>query len=228
MGGSGGVTDRLQGRGASHDSCMAGPEFSMFRNYVCLLLVALLLSACAAPPVVPGTKRLAYWDARRILLSKLKSWKLSGRIGIELPKEAWSASLRWTQDHDNYQLRLIAPFGRGTYELRGGNGQVVLQTPKNKVYSAPSAEALLQRNLGWQVPVSGLRYWVRGLPEPGQRPRTVVLDDHGRVSNLEQDGFKVRYEQYQTVQGYDLPRRITLDNSKIRVKLLINSWSVPS
>ncbi len=228
MGGSGEFIDRLQSRGASRGSCMAVPGFSMFRNYVCLLAAVLLLSACAAPPVVSDAKRLAFWDARRTLLSELKSWRLRGRIGIELPKEAWSASLHWDQDHDSYRLLLIAPFGRGTYELSGGNGRVELQTPKNRVYSAPTAEALLQQNLGWQVPVSGLRYWVKGLPEPGRRPDSVVLDDHGRVSELVQDGFKVRYEQYQTVQGYDLPRRITLDGGKIRVKLVISSWNVPS
>ena len=109
------------------------------------LAACLMLAACAAPPLVSDTKRLAFWDARRTLLSGLQSWQLRGRIGIELPKEAWSASLHWSQDHDSYSLLLIAPFGRGTYELRGGGGQVSLLTPKNQVYSAPTAEALLQR-----------------------------------------------------------------------------------
>lgn len=198
------------------------------RAIACALLLAALLAGCAAPPVVSDAKRLAYWDARRTLLSELEHWTLHGRIAIQLPKQAWSASLLWAQNREKYELHLIGPLGRGSVELSGGAGEVVLQTADHKVYSAPSAEALLQQNLGWQLPVEGLRYWVRGLPEPGHEPRKVVLDERGRVSHLQQNGFSVSYDDYEMIQGYDLPGRITLENEKIRVKLVISSWSFAS
>ncbi|NIN34367.1 MAG: lipoprotein localization factor LolB, partial [Gammaproteobacteria bacterium] len=58
---------------------------------------------------------------------------------------------------------LISPLGRGTYQLNGDSQLVSLLTAENKLYQAETPEILLQNNLGWSVPVDGLKYWVKGI-----------------------------------------------------------------
>jgi outer membrane biogenesis lipoprotein LolB len=50
------------------------------------------------------------------------------------------------------------------------------------------------KRLGVRLPVNGLRYWVRGLPEPGSTPGQTDAD--GRLTRLEQNGWVIEYPAY--------------------------------
>ena len=54
---------------------------------------------------------------------------------------------------------------------------------------------LLEQTLGLRLPVTGLRYWVRGLPAPG--PTALLQTDAaGRLTRLEQNGWVIEYPSY--------------------------------
>lgn len=194
-----------------------------------LFLVALIIavvSGCATRPPVDISHRNASWDTHRDQLSKLTSWRASGRISVRLNNHAWSATLQWQQQQQKYFLRLIAPLGQGTYEITGNKTGVLLRTAKNKIYKANDPETLMQSNFGWSVPLTGLIYWIRGLPKPGTRTELLSLDDLGRITDLAQSGWRVSYSAYNETGGYDLPGRITLQNDKLKVRLVIKNWKI--
>ena len=83
--------------------------------------------------------------------------------------ESGSGSLHWAQRRDEYDLRVIAPFSGGVYELSGSAGNVSLLTPDKNMLQAGDAESLLQQAAGWRFPVSELVFWIRGLPAPSCR-----------------------------------------------------------
>lgn len=193
-----------------------------------LCLGALTLAGCAMQPPAVSADRSSLWQARSARLAGLTQWVLKGRIAVQVEREGWTASLQWEQHAGDYVLRVSAPLGRGTFELIGSAQGVALQTADNRLLYADDPEALLQQTLGWQLPVSGLYYWIRGLPDPGAESGTLQLDEKGRVNDLRQNGWQVSYQRYKTTGGMELPGKITLENEHLKVRLVISDWVFPS
>lgn len=202
------------------------PPFPAGAERAAALFIVLILGGCATGPVAPGQP--SDWLRHQSLLSGLREWRVSGRIAIQHAREGWNATLHWRQNGDEYVVRLSAPLGRGTVELSGSDAGVSMRTADNRLLHADSPEALMQDNLGWHVPLRGLSFWVRGLPEPGSRPEEMSFDANGRVQDLRQDGWHVSYERYRTEGSWDLPGKMTLENRDLRVRLVISNWIVPA
>jgi len=197
---------------------------SLFQPAAFALVLA--LAGCAAAP--PQTALPADWLRRQSLLNDLREWRVSGRIAIQHAREGWNASLHWKQNGDEFVLRLSAPLGQGTVELTGSEAGVSMRTADNRLLHADTPEMLMQDNLGWHVPLRGLSFWVRGLPEPGSEPENLSLDANGRIQELRQDGWHVSYERYLDEGSYQLPGKMTLENEELRVRLVISDWNVPA
>jgi len=156
----------------------------------------------------------------------MQQWKFKGRIAVKNERENVTATLLWNQQDANYELRFIAPLGQGTYILKGSDSGVMMQAPKDKTYYADSPEELIKRSLGWDVHMAGLRYWIRGIPEPGITYSELLLDDKGRLTNMEQSGFNVSIARYSDESDVSLPQKLTIKSDKIRLKLVIQSWEI--
>ncbi len=190
-----------------------------------LLVVTLLLSACAEIPTVkPSPELESVWEAHSRELNRLQVWKVKGRLAIQAEEDGGTVSIHWDQDHDNYRIRLIAPFGQGTYELTGSNEGVVMTTADNRILNARNPERLLQENMGWQIRLSGLRYWILGLPEPGVEAEQVNFDDKGRISDMQQAGWRVSVLRYIDVGGLQLPGKLFMHNDRFKLRLVIQEW----
>ena len=191
---------------------------------ICLMI--LLFSGCATRQPVSEDIKSANWQRHREKLFELHTWQLKGRIGMQMGKQGGTASMHWQQDRHHYFLRVVAPLGRGSYELTGSENGVVMRTGKNKLLYANDPETLLQEYFGWQVPLSGLSYWVRGLPEPDIKIDDLILDDKGRIMELSQSGWQISYIRYTKSSGYDLPGKIVMQNGKLKIRLLIRDWNL--
>jgi len=201
------------------------------RKYALILFFALLLlSACAVqPPVpVPDYPTQQQWQIHQNALTGLTLWTLSGRMSVQMENEGWSASLHWQQINDDYRLRIIAPFGRGTVEISGNSDTVRLQTAENQIFEDADVELLIRQNLGWEIPVAALVYWIKGLPEPDTDITTLIIDNQGRASDLIQAGWTIKYERYTTSSGLQVPTRITLQREGLQLRLNISRWDIPT
>lgn len=194
------------------------------------LILATFLAGCSELPSKQSDKDtdIGAADQRINDLYELKTWALKGRIGIQTDKEGVTATLHWAQVEDRYQLRFIAPLSQGTYELKGDNQQVALQTAKNEYFTAKDPEQLLLDNTGWNVPLSGLNYWVRGLPEPDTIVDRIVKDEKGRIKDLEQSGWTISILRYTEVNEYELPGKLFLQNDRFKLRLVIQGWQTLS
>lgn len=194
----------------------------------CFILSALavLLTACAGLSTTPSgdTALQRAWRTHQAKLATLQHWSLTGRVAIQTESEGWSATLRWTQHEDTYSMRLISPFGQGSYELQGGADGVVMRTADNQILVAEDAEVLMLQNLGWSIPVTGLRYWVRGIPEPGQPVDNIVLNDEGYMTDLQQSGWRVSVLRYVQDGDLTLPEKLFMHNAKFKVRLVVQNW----
>ena len=180
-----------------------------------LFLTTLLLGGCAATPHLQSSRSAA----------EFSDWQLNGRIALTHGDQGWHASLLWQQRADGYQVKVSGPLGQGGFQLAGDEHGVVLVDAEGNASFARDGDALLLQATGWQLPVTGMRYWVRGLPVP-ETEATRVYDESGRLSHLEQSGWSIDYQGYQLVKGAAVPAKMQLAREDIDVRLVINQWQL--
>ncbi len=196
------------------------------RTLELLILSVSLLSACSQLPRVETGSEYQRWLEHQIAVSEINSWKIKGRISIKNGKESGTATLHWNQVNSDYELRVITPFGQGTYLLKGSPNRVTMQGPKNEILTADTPDELLYEGLGWTVHLAGLMYWIRGIPEPDIDYSQLLLDREGRLSEMEQSGFNVSVQRYTDQDGVSLPGKLFIKNDNIQLKMVIQNWNI--
>jgi outer membrane lipoprotein LolB len=197
---------------------------SALRHGVWLLM--LLLTACAVQPPQVSQAPRSTWLKHRATLEGMDQWQAQGRIAVRVGDEGWNANFDWRQLGADYRIRLRGPFGQGAVELAGDPRQGVwLRRADAPPRFALDPETLLLEETGWQLPVAGLSDWLRGLPVADAEP-SLVWDERGRLVALEQDGWQIDYRRYQTAGGVELPALLVLQQERVRVKFVIDTWQL--
>lgn len=194
-----------------------------------LLGTVVLLAACETTPEVAAVDDPEQAFAERLVrLAAIESWSAIGKLGIKSDKDSWSAGIQWHQSRDVYGIRLTDPLGQGLMELQGEPGLVELRTSDDRIYRAATAEELMQRHAGWQVPLTGLRHWILGRPDPEAPVLALELDPGGRPAEIRQLGWLIRFERYDDFDGIALPTKLSMENPRVRGKLIVRSWRTQS
>lgn len=184
--------------------------------------LVLLLTGCAAIPVSETERSGRTYSPAH---ADVENWRFSGRVSLTRGDEGWHAGLTWQEHTGEYQLNVMAPLGQGAFQLTGNTAGVVLQTSAGQRYAALDADSLLADTTGWVLPVSGLRYWVRGMPAPGA-DSAITIDDQDRLIRLRQSGWDINYDRYQLVAGNHWPAKLRLATDAVSVRLIIDNWQV--
>jgi outer membrane lipoprotein LolB len=201
------------------------------RTALVLLLPALgivLLPACAVAP--PGdaeqSARQPLYEQRAARLSQLEHWTLVGRLAVSDDEDGGSGNLSWRQQPGGSRIDFHGAMGRGAWRLMSGAAGAELEFADGRRYRADSVDALVHGQIGWHVPVDKLAWWVRGLAAPGVHAER-LLDEEGRLSQLDQAGWSIEFGRYEAVAGEALPLRMTARQQDRTVKLAIRKWELP-
>ena len=187
----------------------------------------LLVMGCAAPLPVPPVDAEAAWQSRQLALNSMNDWRLNGRLAITRGAEAWHLKVNWRQKQDGYEIFLSGPFGTGQVKLVGNHDGVVLRDTERHAYYAREPETLLYEHTGVFMPVTGLRYWILGLPDPGKNHTSQTrLDAYGRLAELQQRSWTVQFPDYVAVKHYQLPERLLIQGEDIEVRLVVDDWQI--
>ena len=167
----------------------------------------------------------ALWTSQQQALASYDRWDMHFRAVIKLETEVYNIGIRWQQDAGNFEMLLEAPFGQGVFRIESSVGDVYrLQLPDGRVFENLTAEALLEDVIGWSLPISGLEYWIRGMPRPVSDYLHRVSRD-GRTRAITQDRWTISYLDYFDEPQYPrLPRRVELVSDAITVKLVVERW----
>jgi len=199
-------------------------------SLIYLLILAALLSGCVQPlNIHRNTKASAQWLQQSQQRSQLKSWLLHGRVSIQTADDGGVADLIWHQSKQAFSIQLNAPLGAGALELSSVAGGVVLSSSGGEQLFASDAETLLQNLQGWQLPVSGLRYWLLAVPVPKKPYQLISWLDNQQLHVMQQDGWHIEFRQYQQVGKLWLPRKIfmhRLDDAEVDVRVVIRRWTL--
>ena len=195
-----------------------------------LVVGATMLPGCAAllelfPSERDATEPDTTWQAHARELSRIRNWSMLGTLAVRSAGDASRVTMRWRQTRDSYLVRFTGPLGVGLFEVEGSATEVEARFPNGRRTSAASPEALLEREIGWSVPLRGLRYWIVGAPAPDGTMSKMELDDHGRLARLEQAGWTVVYERYGGLDDLALPERIRFSSESVDATVVVRRWN---
>lgn len=74
------------------------------------------------------------------------------------------------------------------------------------------------------LPLASLRYWVLGRPAPGAVDAQ-QLDADNRLAVLRQNGWEIRYLEYQSVPPWVLPSKLQARQGEVELRLAIKRWT---
>lgn len=167
-----------------------------------------------------------------------------GKLGVVAGEESFSARYLWQQDGAAFVIDLWGPLGQGRVQLAGDGVLLELRQGDGTVVDRGPPGRVMERHLGWSLPLSVLPEWVRGNPAPGKRVSHREFDDRGRLAAFRQLGWTVELERYRPVEetagppvpvadGADgqpaavaLPHRITAYRDDYRVRLAVSTWQI--
>ncbi len=208
---------------ASHRARTSRARGAWLRARGCVLLACgLVLAACAAPHVKPDSDLLARQGERERALAAQPSWQLAGRLGVSNAKDGGSGSLQWKQDGDAFRFSVHAPVTGKTWVLTGDARHVVLEGLREQPIEGTDAAELLDRELGWHVPVAQLTDWVRAARAKGEAQ--IEFRSDGLPAVIVQDGWKIEYPDYDATRQPPLPRKVFASRGDYRVRLSISEW----
>lgn len=186
-------------------------------------LAVLVLAACAPQRIRQDDATLSAQAEREASLRDATRWQLAGRIAVSNGDDGGNAQIDWRQDGKRYDLTLNAPVTGKRWHLYGDADRATLEGARAEPLVERDAASLLEREIGWHVPVVELEYWVRGLRAP-KAPAELVFDEHNRPATLKQSGWTIEYRDWFDDATPALPRKVFATRGKYRVRLFVESW----
>ncbi len=188
------------------------------------LLIMLAGCRTAPPPaVIIGPGANAPWSEQRAGLEKLDHYSLTGRVAVAANGQGFSGNLRYRQQAQRADVALDGPLGMGGLRMALDGDRLNVSTSKGEQLDGPEARAELERRLGFELPLDEMRWWLLGIPAPGES----ILDQDaasGEIRGFQQKGWQVRVDTRLPAMGFALPQKLTATREGARLKLLIESW----
>jgi outer membrane lipoprotein LolB len=189
-------------------------------------VLTLLLVSCAGTPRMDAPVN-AEWEARRQLLESLSQWEFTGSINVRDANEAQSSRIRWRQQDEAYRINLWGTFNVGATEINGRPGEVRIEQQGEDPIITESPEEMLYQQIGYELPVTELNYWIKGIPAPGAS-QLLNFADNLQLLSFEQHGWRIDYLGYTNFGRETLPTRIRIQKDPLRLDLIRLSWTLPA
>jgi outer membrane lipoprotein LolB len=161
----------------------------------------------------------SYSSATKQHLYGLDKWAFEGRVSITNQSDSWTANIDWQHFAGKEKIRLSGPLGQGATVIDLADDFVTIDHGGGNKQSSRYPEAFIGQQVGLYVPVQSLRFWVVGVPELEGK-----FEEIG--NGFVQDGWLIEYQQMQAVAKESLPRKITVKNDKVKLKLVIDQWVI--
>ena len=190
------------------------------------LAVLATLGGCRtapAPVAIPGPGADAPWPAQRAALEKFDRYALAGKVAVAANGQGFSAALRYEQQARRADLALDGPLGIGGMRIVLEENRLGVTNSRGEALDGEAARAEIERRLGFELPLDELRWWLLGLPAPGQSD-VETAPGSGEIRGFVQNGWHVAINTRAPALGFSLPQRLTAERGGARLKLFVEHW----
>lgn len=186
----------------------------MNRRFLVCIALTVWLGGCAVTPEKPAEE---YQLANMQYLQQQKKWVLEGRLALVNEKDSVSVSINWRHNELRDDIELAGPLAQGRVKISVTPDRVTVDDGDNpRVFYGPVDEVLAEQ-LGVDLPVDSLKFWVLGVNDP----RQTYIEQPG---GFYQGSWLVRYGEMQAVNTDTLPKKMTAEKDKTRIKLIVDQW----
>lgn len=173
------------------------------------LSVALGVAALTACSGLPKSEEVAGDAFARGGRFAISATEFDGR------QQAVQGGFRWQDNGRDYVLDLTNPLGSIEARVEGAPGHALLTRANGSTLQASDPDSLVEDALGSPVPVSDLRYWLRGRVAP--QTSDVQRDEAGHPVQFVQNGWHARLSRYDTAG----PRLLVLERQDAGRRILV-------
>ena len=204
-------------------SALCRSKIKYFVSKFFLLALGIILSKCSTTTIDLSNHN---WQGQRVLLEKTSDWQLRGRVNVRYQNESYTPRIRWQQQGDNYRIRLWGTFNAGNTVIIGEPKLVTMEHDGDNI-TANTPEELVLDNLGYELPISYLEFWVRSLPAPSSDSE-LEFSAQNQLSKIRQDGWEIAYFDMRQFDGVILPRRVEITGPKndMRLRFVGLNWTL--
>ena len=156
-------------------------------------------------------------------LDQLEQWQAQGRLAAAVSGSGGSGSFIWQQHRDHSFIQLAGPAGMGALRLTLEGEALSIETGDGRKLQSAEAVAELEKRLGAPIPTDKLRYWMLGRPAPGEHH---WLNESSGAPVLEQEGWRIEYQQFVDEAGVKLPVRFNATAAATRLRVVVDRWQL--
>jgi len=201
---------------------------SVYQNFFAILIVfsTFTLTACVSVTQVPSSGDAnQLWESRSDYLYKQNHWEAHlSLIGVS-HQQKFKTRAVWLQDGDHYIIKLRDFIGRTVAVIEGSPEGVNAKTSKGQKFQGETAEQLIKQLFDINIPVSGMRYWLLGIPKPNVDVARLQLDDHGLAELIDQQDWSMVYSQYKDNNSLNMPAQMMLGYNDIDLQVKVSQWT---
>jgi outer membrane lipoprotein LolB len=197
--------------------------------FTCLLIL-LILPGCffikqQKQPALPSLFELnELYEKHLANLHQIKSWKLSAKMQIKTNKECSKVLLTWKQIVQNYNLHITGPLAVHIADITGDNNHITVKL-SDELKTSDNPNTLITEMTGLNIPINSLEYWIKAIPDPNY-PLVKTLNNYGYISELQQLGYIIKYNNYKKFNTKIFPTSIQISAENIRLTIIIDKWKV--
>lgn len=191
-----------------------------------LIVLALVACTTTAPKIAPIDDADLAWEKRKSFLYQHPEWVAHLSLVGVTEQEKFKTRIIWQQRQDGYQIKLRDFIGRTVALIDGVPGKVVVKTSKGERYEDRNAETLIYGLFGLRIPVAGMRYWLRGVPQPDAEYINLLLRADGLAQNMSQSGWQLSYQNYADQEPVRLPTRAVFEYEDLALTVKVARWEL--
>ena len=190
------------------ESMKISPNLNIF-----LIMMIYLLTGCAF-----NNQSLFLKDNKDTLYPLFDEWKASGRFIFNHEKESINAKFIWKQETEEFELRILNSLGMKSVLFRGNDKGI------NSVDGAASEDIITDEGLLELIPLSEMRFWLTGNPNPMIKFSHFSKDSEN--ISFSQSGWDVKILENREIDSFYFPEKINISNSESSIIILISDWKI--
>jgi len=166
----------------------------------------------------------AVLEPEREPVARAAAFDFVGRVAVNYEGRAFSSTVRWEHTPERDEIWLLTPAGQALAHIVGDAHGATYTGADRSQYRARDIESLTRRALGWELPVTHLSWWIQGAIAPAAVIQRVERDEHGRLTALGQEGWRITYAHYPPAEHSGRPRRLDIATGSQEIRLVIDGW----